>query len=582
MSIGPGGTQDPSGAIGRSIGPAPGSGPGEKSGDFFAPTSTYYVTQRQPYYRVQIWRISDGQQWQVLPVDKATKWNEVGDFVTSVSTSHNIGEAAGQFSIGLLPIRLRINNGDGRTHTWAELLKPMDYVEITLASSLRHLGDKPEDIHDGVVAGNSDMPYIVMRGFVTNVRVVDSVDGQSGQPRRRVMVNGMNFGKLWTMYRMYLLAENNENFGSKYAQLFYGGATPARFLTPAELMGIVYGGLFKPQLALLAKTLPDVLKHKVYCDVPSDGRYKLSPQLLSGVSSFQGPLDSLIRQYATVPYTEFYTFDEPWPTGTPVTIWRWSPLLNRANRFPLPDHIFSKPAVRVLHAYEIQEHDIGSSDSDAITYFCADLTQSKGPTITAPKFSAPGYLDDGKLAKYGFRPFEPSWPWVADRPKDDAAVATDPTVWAATAKSLTSWLAQCYEHTIDNMEGQIVANGRPDIHVGEYLDVPEAGYRYYVESVNHSLIVGQGFTTSISVTRGLPQRDLPKWVLPAGHQFQNTGASQGQESLGKPDTSKNGSGYIAPPSKGKTSQPTAPNSTPTNTKPATPNTNGGGAPQNAH
>jgi hypothetical protein len=548
--------QTSSPGMGTIYGQLPDAPQGGTVGPFAPANNVFTYTANQPYYNVRIWRVSEvfgnnaGGEWQVLSAG-GTDTHLVGEYVTSVSTSHTMSNPAGQFSIGLLPIRLQLATG-GPTRTWAELLRPMDYIEITMARTRRYKDLPDKDIRDLMLQMNTDVPFVVLRGFITNVRVVDAVDTGTGQPQRRVMVNGMNFHKLWLEYSMYLLAENMENYQAKYGNIFTqqnnGG-----FMSPAEFMGTLYGAIFRPQLAGLAKTIPDVLRHGIYCDVPSgDSGYKMMPQMFVANATL-GPLDTIMRQYATVPYTEFYTYDEPWPNGKPITEWRWSPYTDRANRFPLPSHILSKPQIRVLRGYEISEHDIGNSDNDALTYYYATMTQSFANPSQMPKTQVHGYLDVDKLRVYGFRPYEPPWPWTNDKPVPDMAVATDPNIWGAIVARLTNWLASVFEHNIDNMEGQIVCNGRPDIHIGEYLDVPEAGYRYYVEGVDNNIVVGQSFTTSLTVTRGLPMRDLPNWTLPSDWRYDSTKAA-GQPELGGidptlyPDYLSGGTHFVAPPS----------------------------------
>lgn len=529
---------------------------GTQSGPFAPAYTHFFVSGNQPTYTVRIWRVQEvlgnraGGEWEVL-MDGGTDTHRVGDFVTSISTSHAMSDPAGQFSIGLLPIRIRPANG-GPTRTWAELLRPMDYIEIMLARSRRYLNLSDKDVRTFMLQKNTDVPHIILRGFITNVRVVDSVDSSTGQPQRRVMVNGMNFHKLWLQYRMYLLAENNEKYETKYGLLFTSQGTNG-FLSPAEFMGILYGGVFRPQLALLAKTLPDVLRHGIYCDVPSSTNdYRINPNMIVNNGTI-GPLDTIMRQYATQPYTEFYTYDEPWPLGRPITTWRWSPYTDRSNRYPLPSHVLTPPIVRVLHDWEISEHDIGNSDNDVLTYYYAQMTQTFGIPSQAPKNFVRGYLDEAKMAIYGYRPYEPPWPWTNDRPVPDPATPTDSNIYARILENLNNWLAAVFEHNVDNMEGQIVCNGRPDIRIGEYLDVPEAGYRYYVEGVNHEMLVGQHFTTTIQVTRGLPMRDLPNWHLAPDWRFDPLAAA-GQAALGGSVLSPNPDGTVSYPDAGTLAQ----------------------------
>lgn len=91
-------------------------GPGSRD-----PNLNFTTTVGQPSYSVRVWRHSDGLEWRRINLD-----------VLSIGTSHALGQPAGEFTLGLSPRRFAREKGDTRGVTWADILKPMDYVEIWL------------------------------------------------------------------------------------------------------------------------------------------------------------------------------------------------------------------------------------------------------------------------------------------------------------------------------------------------------------------------------------------------------------------------------------------------------------------
>lgn len=484
------------------------------------PNLNFTATIGQPSYSVRVWRNKDGVEWRRLNAD-----------VLSIGTSHALGQPAGEFTLGLAPRRFALDKDDRRGVTWADILKPMDYVEIWLCQRTVQMTD--QDIRAAIGKDDPSVPHVVMRGFVTNVRLVDATDEQTGEPRRRVMVNGMNFGKLWIQYKMYTLFELGDSvYQQKFTNIFLSAKGGDGFISPAELMGLVYNAFFRPQMEPLIKQMEgycaQIKNHGIYCDVPGGLGRRPNHGVYLGdqsLTAFQGSLDTLIRQYGKPPYTELFTYDEPWPTevgGAPRTIWRWSPYLDTGNRLAMPSHYPPGyfPKVRVLRAAEITEHDIGTSDNDVYTYYWAEPGQSMG-TVATPlqvKQAAPGFIDVNKFKIFGYRPLIATFNMYALRPDTRMQTATDPSIYAEWVAKLTVWLAQVFSGNMENFEGQIVCHGRPDIQIGEYVDLPEVGLRYYVEGVQHTIILNGTFRTVLTVTRGVPLGDRDS-TLPPTYQF---------------------------------------------------------------
>jgi hypothetical protein len=131
---------------------------------------------------------------------------------------------------------------------------------------------------------------------------------------------------------------------------------------------------------------------------------------------------------------------------------------------------------------------------------------------------APGFIDVEKFKIFGYRPLIATFNMYSMRTDTKMQTATDPTVYGAAVARLTVWLAQVFSGNMENFEGQIVCHGRPDIQIGEYIDVPEIGIRYYVEGVQHTIVLNGTFRTVLTVTRGIPLGDRDS-KLPATYQY---------------------------------------------------------------
>lgn len=483
----------------------------------------FTVQKFAPGHEVRVWRGRDGAEYTGITKD-----------VLSISTDSVIDTTGFEFTITLIPIRYLVGTDDAKHYaSWAEILRPMDYIEISLSEEVGRYKETPTAIHKAIVANERGWPRVILRGFITSIKMVDTVEPRTGQPQRRVVVSGMNLGKLWQNYKMFTIIEKNEAFGrSVYAK--YQALFPAKS-TPSEFLSVVFNLIFKPQRVDLEKIFPQIARHEVRCTVPGGTKYAIL-QSENTLTNFQGSLDNLLRKFSVTPYMEFYTHDEPYPSvtgGHSVTTWRWSPYTNRANQFPLPEHVKDgKPNVWTLHAYELTQFEVGTSDIDVYTYYWAGPGQGYGPAgdNSTFKFSSPGYLDRQAMGIYGYRPLEPAFPlYGALRGTTPPATqtgstntsfnATDPIGLAPQIEELTNWLAATNENNANTWEGQLECNGRPDIICGDYLDIPEAGLRFYIQGVHHNYTFPDRFVTRIDITRGIPIDGDMRYKLPPGYEF---------------------------------------------------------------
>jgi cell wall-associated NlpC family hydrolase len=257
---------------------------------------------------------------------------------------------------------------------------------------------------------------------------------------------------------------------------------------------------------------PNVLRPTVACEVPE--QFQIST-LTSNFITFTGSLWNLYGMYATPPYTELFIRDVP-GAAAPEFRWRWAPLCKLGNRLALP--WTPHPTVHTLHAREVIRYDVDATDNEKYTYFWAPPgsygTVQTG--ISVGKYLAPGYVDAPGIDQFGFNDLQPQFNMYrisasADPANDDSKKTR--SLWVPQIKALTQWLADTMLHNEDLLEGTVQCRLRPDLIVGDYVDIPEEGTRLYIQQVSHSLTFGAkpAVSTALNLARGqrLGDRDVP-------------------------------------------------------------------------
>lgn len=443
------------------------------------------VEHYQPLFRARITSRANG-----------TAYHDAYDLnrdIMSVSFEQTLGQPAATFAITLTPQRKL--GGGPRARKWNEVVRPMDYVEI----DMRRRATEPWNT--------------VLRGFVDNCFEADVIEQAGGTPQRRCVLNGRNFGKLWLEDKIFYLLELNQAATGRGVLDRYWGITASSF-TPAEFLSDVYQKISKPKLdARRAKNRAIPLPW-VDCTVPDQYRiYSRDAQ----IQTFQGPLWNLMQSFANPPYTEFLIRDMP-QASAPSVEWRWAPLLTRGNKLALPSH-GPLPKVRTIHGHNITSYNVGTSDNDRYTYFWAQPGQFAGTAASnINKISNPGFIDGDGIWMYGYKDFQPVFNMYFWLPANEqqAPPTNQQTAWGAQLDQLTGWLVDSFIWAVDMAEGTIEAHLEPDLAIGEFLDVPEEGKRFYIESVSHTIVSGQFAQTTLGVTRGLPLDD-PSIDRPAGY-----------------------------------------------------------------
>lgn len=405
------------------------------------------------------------------------------DDMLSLDTAKALGQPAGTWSLTLNPRRIPFGR---RNVTWADLVRRNDHVEIAMG------------IH------HTDPGIVVMRGFVDHCHRIDAADPQRGLPARRVLISGRDYGKLWLNFKVFYLQEASQYAGSQATNLMqiYWGILPG-LKSPNTVLADIFAKLLQPKIARLQRGNAGVLQPTVACEVPD--QFQISTKQ-SNFMTYTGSLWNLIDMFVSPPFTEFFVRDVP-GAAAPEVRWRWAPLLKPGNRLALP--WTPHPPVHTLHMGLVKNYDVDQTDNERYTYFWAPPGQyGTGATgLAVGKFLAPGYIDGPGIDQFGFNALEPAFQMYRMTASDD--LANDDTTktrpfWVPQINTNVQWLADTMLDNDELLDGQIQCHLRPDLVIGDYVDVPEEGVRMYIEGVSHSLtFAGQpSISTVVTVTRG--------------------------------------------------------------------------------
>lgn len=448
----------------------------------------YRTSYYNPHFAVKIFNHATGEPYGV----------DINDAIMSLDTTKNLGDPAGMWSLTLRP---QIFGGGARTRgrTWAEIAQEMDYVEIAFGTR------------------SGEEPTTVMRGFVDTARYVDTLDG-SGNPQRRVLIAGRDFGKLWLNFKVFYLVELGQYLvgGPGLLNSFYDFAFGP--FKPNEFLAEVDNRLIRRALGKLQARNRAIPSHRLVGQIPDS--YTVNP-LTTDFQAFQGPIYNLMAQVASKPYTECFFRDNPAETEL---VWRWAPLLAAGNRVPRPDHA-GMPTVKKLTAHETTSRDMGISDNAVLNYLYAPPTMFGATGPQEMKATVPGYIDMQSIDDEGFRPYEPPFEIYSMNPSGDPAQEQGASagVWGAQIAANVQWLADTMLINGHAFEGTMATHLRPDLLPGEYLALEEYNKLCYIEQVAHSFTVSDvpSVTTTLTLTRG-QDLDAPAATTPGSYKYDDT------------------------------------------------------------
>jgi hypothetical protein len=389
--------------------------------------------------------------------------------------------------------------------TLAALIEPMDIVEIRMA-------------HDPSIysrPGEASRVPIVMRGFVTGIRRVETMSG--GQPMRSVVITGNDFGKALEILRIYYLMNSvvgdivlsELKFFQKYAAQGADKIMPA-----ATFVQLVLDNIVTPYLGYLTqladgRALDAKVINKITAEVSIDG--VVSPL---SVSAFAG---GSVWQFLSE-FLDVGTFNEMFLDEREEGI----VLVVRPNAFRdaqgSPINPGTEAATVLIDAEDIEASTLTRSDMGVANYYWVtnqswQINENQGTREMSQRgsdeFYAPFSYVNCAVRKYGYRKMEVSS--AMGPPTQSNVDAQGVATTNIEADKLLAWLedrrVKLAASNKDNVvfeEGSMEIRGNEKVKPGMELLVRRgtAVSRYYVTAVNHSFMPFAHFKTSITVERG--------------------------------------------------------------------------------
>ncbi len=393
-----------------------------------------------------------------------------------------------------------VSRRDAQGHTWAQRVRPMDYVELRFGHHVPPGQDPP----------------LILRGFVDQCRESWVMAGD--RPQRQVILAGRDFGKLLLVTTVATAIVGLPGVAQEQAArlqarlqelLLTGPLSPADYLQRIE-EAILYpddaGGIGPPQGSLVG--LPRF--RLVIRDIDQLGQV-----IAPGLVRYTGPLWTLIQGFVSPPVGEVIVQDAP---DRPELVWRWAPFHDAQGRL-IPPVEQDDPPIEISTA-SIMQADLATSDNEVFSYFFASPTtkgaESFSPLVAADPHGEGNPRHRPDLAdRYGFRMLDVEfrvWPWAALPPSEsDSDYQQAALDWQRHGALVAAWLEAAFGHAAQLEAGELVLRGDARIRPGRYLLVRETQQEFYVESVRHHLQLAPvpQFTTTCAVTRGLYLRQSP-------------------------------------------------------------------------
>lgn len=415
-----------------------------------------------------------------------------------VRVNKGIHEAAGTFSVELTD-QIKIDAQD----SLYGLFEPMDVIEIRMT---------------GEAFKTPTIP-IMMRGFVSQVRRVMSM-GASGQPQRRVIVTGHDYGKIWQILQIFWMPNVPAQANLITSFPFYSrfGVT-FNIESMSRFVGEVFDKVINPYIVNMgdigghADTSP-LLQIKKDIQVLHG---KVSPYGIAGWGG--GAIYGLLAQFGDVEgWNELFIEDRE---DAPYVVYRPNPFKTADSKEFLQEMIVDlEPAITDISLADVVSYDVARSDSNVANYFWVDAPRfviNYDESIRAfAYFGSPETFFVQKYGNvdprlYGTRKMQAETNQGGDQESANGNGTPDGGQRAMDQNSLLSWMQSRRLLLIDQNKDNVVfenggfrLKGNESIRAGTYLRLNHGNMQslYYVVSVSHEYKPFGEYMTTAVVERG--------------------------------------------------------------------------------
>lgn len=383
--------------------------------------------------------------------------------VLSIQTHNDLANDAGTFQITLAYRR-----------EWNKLVASNDLVIIRMRNQ-----------------GEDDKKSTIMYGLVDHVSKSTAVEANSAQ--RVVVITGRNFAKAAINFEVGIVPEvetiADPNLGWLGGQITFTNKSAAQVVK--ELFDKF---IFKYQNYEFSngKTLKDMLK----LELSSRPGEKLASQL--PFVTYQGSMHSFLKEVSDEPFNQLYYEVK---NGEPALILRETPF-NEKNWKNLPLHTITDE--------DVVNTQIGRSDLETYTLYSVGVANSSADAGTPLQtLGIKPLWYEPYVKKYGLRRLH--------RFTNYAAYDGDQVeVLKNYAKDLFNWNVM----NPSFYNGQIIVRGDNRYKVGDRLlyksSEENEEYEFFIEGVSHTFTNFGSWTTTLAVTRGLPNAGKDRFSPPWG------------------------------------------------------------------
>lgn len=395
---------------------------------------------------------------------------DITNDVTIVTTSKKLGNAAGSFSVEMVPFNY------WRKFDYAKNLKLHDVILISL---------------DGGKGKGFSKVMICLVGRIAETRKHDL----EGRPETRIKLSGLDMGKMlvkhdcgWDIARLDI--EDGDAEAIRQMKAERRGSFFQYSGTPAENVKNIMDNLFFPEVGSWVADYID------YSGVVADDVWETFNKTLMEKT---GAIWAALKSVANEPWNILYTDTND--RGKFVVHLKQYP-------FNVEDGSLEVDTVHKIDLNQIFSSDLGVSDSDHTNYVSfeniVNIFGAGEYPITFAKFAK---WDEDLVSTFGFRPFKPSTiyaPYLEEKGQDASTKKSDfpPSVEERT-NAVWNWHKDV--HNYEN--GYITIEGTPEIRIADGLLITEKKLEYFIEAVQHTYTWGEKvstYRTTLGLTRGMP------------------------------------------------------------------------------
>jgi hypothetical protein len=426
--------------------------------------------------------------------------------VLSVTTQKSLDSPAGAFTVTLAGLQ------------WDTRLHPQDVCVI----SMGYVGDS--------------IKTTVMVGLVDKVERKKSMGGD-GKPQTMTVITGRDFGKLFVKDLLKFYPEISGQNAADFFLTDTGWINLLKIFTndsvmkgsPAQLIWNMMQYIF-PKIHDISWTLWDErskpatkrvvnVKDMIHCTLE---RINFFMPLMVTADQYEGALWNLMQRAAPQTFTELFidtrSLAEFWNPDLKNMLVNGDIEQNTIGEVPfrfgddnakitlcLRQTPYDSAVKNKLVRHIIQQEDVISEDmycTDEQHYNLFWAGTSINPLGIDLKRVAPPMLNVYNAKVYGLSPLEVTV---------DGMEVTDQLTLEGMSRNYTGKLKAWFENNHTFYQGQLDIRGRAEVKIGQMVNYGNQYFikEFYVESVTQNFTVYEGWTTSLTLTRGM---DIPSLV----------------------------------------------------------------------